>query len=890
MNTKHTGMDLENPAHVLQAIRNVQALFIKEFDPATTFSAALNTMIEITDSEFGFLDEVLSGENGEPCKLNLAMSNIAWDDESMRLYRDLSARRLEFRNLSNLAGLPVLEQKVIISNDADRDPRSGGVPEGHPPIHTYMGIPMFSGGEVVGVAGLANREGGYSEEMAVLLEPLLTSFTGIILAARVKRSEMELLKTLRANEETFRTVADFTYDWEYWVSPEGGFIYMSPSCQRISGYRAEEFLEDPDLMLRIVHHDDRDAVLKHLGKKNKTRSGNESLDYRIITREGEERWINHYSVPIFRKDGAYLGLRASCRDITERKQTEKELLSQHTYLEDLVKERTVELERRNRELVKAIADHEKAEAALRESEARYRLLAANASDVIFTLDMDLHFTYISPSVTRIRGYSIEEAMAQTTAEALTPASLEVAMKVFLEELELASSDSMEHWRPRTMELEETCKNGRTIWTETTFSFLRDEEQRPVGILGITRDISKRKQEEEERKNLMSRLALTQKMEALGKFAGGIVHDLNNFLYPILVNTQMLLEESTPNSQFHQTLSQSLYAIYKLRDLIRQVLSFSRSGEQQFTPVYVKTLVKETIAMLKSNFPTRVRIKQDLNCPVDRVLGDPTQIQQIIMNLCMNAVDSLKAQTGKVEVKLENMHLDPLQDHSELKAGEYLCLSVKDSGIGMTEEVLEHIFEPFFTTKEIGKGTGMGLAIIHGIIRSHGGAITVESEPGKGSQFNVYLPLIQGEYHTESHPVTQAKGNRTILLVDDEDIILKSIQRVMKGFGFDVITVKSGLEAIEVFSRIPECIDLVVTDMTMPGMTGIELTRKLIDVRSDIPIILCTGFNDAVNPQRARSMGIKGVLEKPADINELKSAIDQALDHESQMKGHATSTV
>jgi PAS domain S-box-containing protein len=881
MDQHHRDNDLGNPAHILHAIRKVQALYIKEHDPATTFSAALDTMLEITGSEFGFLDEVLTDAEGVMYKLNLALSNIAWDNGSMRLYDELITHRFEFRNLSNLAGLPVRDRRTIISNDPPRDPRSGGLPPGHPPIRSYMGIPLCYGGEVVGVAGLANREGGYTEEMADLLEPLLSAYTGIIMAARVKRKDKEHLETLRANEEKFRTVADFTHDWEYWISPGGDILYMSPSCERISGYSTEEFLADPELLEKVVHPEDQCPATVPGLQENPPPGGIESRDYRIVTRGGEERWINRICAPVYRKDGAFLGLRSSCRDITERKQAENKLKRYQSYLEDVVKEHTSELEKRNQELAREIAEHKKTELALRASDALYRLLAENASDIIFTMDADLRFTYVSPSVSRIRGYTVEEAMSQTIAEAMTPESLEVAMRLYLEEMEAESKNPRQARETRTAELEETCKDGSTIWTETTFTLLRDDEGNLVGLLGITRDISKRKQAEEEKKSLMNRFIQTQKMEALGKFAGGIVHDLNNFLYPILVNTQMLLEESSPGSSFHQTLSQSLKAIYKLRDMIKQILSFSRSGDQQFNPVHVKPLVKETLAMLKSHVPGKVRIKQTINGPLDMVLGDPTQIQQILMNLCMNAFDSLEGQTGKVEVRLENVRLDPEKDHCEVEAGDYLCLSVKDSGAGMTEEIMEHIFEPFFTTKELGKGTGMGLSVIHGIIRNHKGFITVESEPGKGSLFSVYLPLMHVEPAEKEHAPYPARGNRTILLIDDEEMILKSVQRMLKGFGYDVITVNGGVEAIEVFSRIPECIDLVMTDMTMPGMNGVDLAGRLIKIRPDIPIILCTGFNDAVNLQSAKRVGIKFVLEKPADIDEVKTAIGQALEPDGE---------
>jgi PAS domain S-box-containing protein len=402
------------------------------------------------------------------------------------------------------------------------------------------------------------------------------------------------------------------------------------------------------------------------------------------------------------------------------------------------------------------------------------------------------------------------------------------------------------------------------------------EQRNIQLKN---EINQRKQAEKENLNLLSQLIQTQKMDALGRFAGGIAHEMNNFLYPVLVNTQMLLEESSPNSSFHQTLEQSLKALYRQRDLIRQILSFSRKGHQQFIPVHVKPLVKEALAMLKSLIPSTIKFKQSMDSPFDTVLGDPTQIQQIIINLCTNAVDAMGKETGKIEVRLSKAHLEPYQQNSGIKEGEYLCLTVKDSGFGMTEEVMSHIFEPFFTTKEIGKGTGMGLAVIHAIIKNHGGIITVNSEPGKGSLFTVYMPLMAVDTLLEKKEVCPNEGKRTILLIDDEEIILKSIRKVLKVLRYEVVTVNSGYEALEVFSRIPDCFDLVITDMAMPLMTGEVLAGKLHKIRSDIPIILCTGLNDAVNELRAKEVGIRAILEKPADYDELKNAISMALESE-----------
>jgi signal transduction histidine kinase/CheY-like chemotaxis protein len=433
---------------------------------------------------------------------------------------------------------------------------------------------------------------------------------------------------------------------------------------------------------------------------------------------------------------------------------------------------------------------------------------------------------------------------------------------------VCSSDLEEELNRNREHLEELVK-------ERTWELEERNEQ-------LHEEILQRKQAEEEKKNLEHQLIQSQKMEALGRFAGGIAHDLNNMLYPALINTQMLLDETPPDSPIHQTLELSLKAIYRQRDLVRQILSFSRRDNQQFSPVKVKPLIKETVTMLRSLIPSTVKIKQSIDGYRDTVLGDPTQIQQIVLNLSRNAADAMASQNGRIEVSLGNIHLDPSQGYPDIVAGEYLSLAVTDTGCGMTPEVMSRIFEPFFTTKEVGKGTGMGLAVIHGIIKAHRGAISVESVPGKGSRFIVYLPLISEKAQaSEREPdmVNNSKGKGRILLIDDEEIILKSVRKVLKALGYEVVTGKSGFEAIDVFSRIPDRFDLVITDMTMPGMTGTELAGKLIEIRHDIPVILCTGYSDIVNKRVAKDIGICGMLEKPADIDDLKQAICRALAHE-----------
>ncbi len=294
----------------------------------------LGVLVRHTDSVFGFLDEVLYEPDGAPYKLNLALSNIAWDDDSRDLYDQLVARRLEFRNLNNLAGAPVLEKKTIVTNNPARHSRYQGMPKGHPPITSYMGIPVVFRDRIIGVAGVANRSGGYSDDIAASVNPLINACAAMIWGERILQRDRENRAALQSSRETFRLVADFTYDWEYWIAPDGSLPYVSPSCERITGYRPEAFQNDPGLMMRIIHPDDASPITDHLFVEYRlSELGICRMDFRIINRSGEERWISHVCQPVLGTDGQYLGRRASNRDISRRKRAEQELLEIRDHFE-----------------------------------------------------------------------------------------------------------------------------------------------------------------------------------------------------------------------------------------------------------------------------------------------------------------------------------------------------------------------------------------------------------------------------------------------------------------------------------------------------------------------------------------------------------------------------
>ncbi len=517
---------------------------------------------------------------------------------------------------------------------------------------------------------------------------------------------------------------------------------------------------------------------------------------------------------------------------------------------------------------------------IRESEARYRLLSDNISDVIWVLDLkDAGFSYVSPSVENIQGYTSEEFMKLSLEKIFPPQSLKYANALISEELNIDKAGAADPSRSKTMELKQYCKNGSTIWIEVTAKFIRDKDNRPISILGVSRDITERKKAEAEKKKLESKLQQAYKMEAVGTLAGGIAHDFNNILSAVIGYTELGLNEAANHPGLKKKLDEILKAGYRARDLVKQILAFSRQAEHEKKTVQAKLIVNEALKLLRASIPTTIEIRLNLMSDA-MVLADPTQIHQILMNLCTNAEHAMSEAGGILEVSLNNVNLDQnfAIRNPEINPGRYLCLTVSDTGQGMSKELIKRLFDPFFTTKTPDKGTGLGLSVVHGIIKSHGGAITVQSAPGKGSSFNVFLPVVEKQIQPGVEISLQVPtGNERILFIDDEKSITDLGRQVLEQLGYQVEARTSSIEALELFKNFSNDFDLVITDMTMPHMTGAKLARELMRIRPDIPIILCTGFSQSINEDQALKIGFRAFVMKPISIEQIARTIRQVLD-------------
>jgi signal transduction histidine kinase/ActR/RegA family two-component response regulator len=386
--------------------------------------------------------------------------------------------------------------------------------------------------------------------------------------------------------------------------------------------------------------------------------------------------------------------------------------------------------------------------------------------------------------------------------------------------------------------------------------------------------------QQEREVLLSELRQAQKMEAIGTLAGGIAHDFNNILTPILGYSEIALLSLDPEDQLYGDIQAIYQAGDRAKELINRILAFSRQHEDELSPLMMQPILKETIKLLRSTLPTTIEIRQNIDPNCGAVISDLTQFQQIIMNLSTNASHAMETSGGILEISLQEIKLsmDDALIKQGLSPGATACLTISDTGCGMDKATLARIFDPYFTTKEQGKGTGMGLAMVHGIVHSHHGHITVYSEPGKGTSFRIYFPIVSTETESKvAAPLASTVGGtERILLVDDEKAIATMLSTMLERLGYHVQPITDSVEALEMFKAQPELYDLVITDQTMPHLTGGELAKELLAIRADIPIILCTGFSASFTEELAKKIGIREYLMKPVIIQELTEKIRAAL--------------
>lgn len=408
--------------------------------------------------------------------------------------------------------------------------------------------------------------------------------------------------------------------------------------------------------------------------------------------------------------------------------------------------------------------------------------------------------------------------------------------------------------------------------------VKNEDGEVLYITVQGHDISEKVQAEQDKKNMEQLLQQAQKMEALGTLAGGIAHDFNNVLAVIIGNADLAGNTPGNERQQKQFIKRILTASHKAKDLVKQILAFSREAEIEKTLVNPRSVLLETVKLLRASIPTTISIVHRIDKECGEIWADPTQYHQIIMNLCTNAFHAMEENGGELTVTLTRKYMEKRHISDDLESGFYVCLTVRDSGHGISHNDMEKIFDPYFTTKTREKGTGMGLSIVHGIVKGHGGFMEVESAEGKGSAFTVYLPVSsEGKCREERSFESLVYGNEHILIVDDEEQLLEMTKNMLEALHYTVDTESSSRNALKIFSQNPEGYDLVVTDQTMPDMTGTELAKKILHIRSNTPIILCTGYSPDITADKIRAMGIRELAFKPLALEEMSKIVRSALD-------------
>nr|MBF0222693.1 PAS domain S-box protein [Desulfobulbaceae bacterium] len=660
-------------------------------------------------------------------------------------------------------------------------------------------------------------------EMFVALGILLIYFQNNKSILKSALDDLQIQEKLLSQSQKIAHLGSWHFDIKK------NILTWSAEQYRIFGRTPQEFRVTYEAFLDMIHPDDRSMV-----DTTYTNCINNNLPYecihRIIRSNGEVRTVLEKSEDIIDEKGETVHSFGFTHDITERKQVEDQLVqAKHEW------EETFDT------MHDAITIHDKEFNIIRCNQAVEKILGVSQQNL---LNQKCYLFYHGTNCPREK---------------------------------CPGRKAFESGKPSVVDFFEPHLNK---YVEVRALPRFDENKQVIGIIHIVRDITERNQAVQEKANLEKRLNQAQKMEAIGTLAGGIAHDFNNILGVVIGYTGMLKDDVPPGSRHQKDLEKVLSAANRAKDLVKQILAFSRQTQVDRLPIKIQPLIKEGLKMLRSSIPTTISITEDIDPTSGTVLADPTQIHQILMNLCTNAYHAMETTGGELAVTLKTTFIDA-DDQTmllHLSTGEYVELTVTDTGSGIGPDVIEKIFDPYFTTKEVGKGTGMGLAIIHGILKEYGGAITVDSQLGKGSTFRAYIPVIEKEALPEMEESEDIPtGIERILFIDDEELLAEMGKDMLDRLGYKVTVRRSSLEALTTFQNSPEEFDLIITDQTMPEMTGSDLACRIMQIRPGIPIILCTGYSNLIDEASAKALGIKEFTLKPLTKGVIFRLIRKVMD-------------
>jgi PAS domain S-box-containing protein len=642
---------------------------------------------------------------------------------------------------------------------------------------------------------------------------------------------------LRESEEKYRLLVEHQTDLIVKVDLEGRFLFASPSYCKMFGKTEEELLGKK--FMPQVHEADRKTTARAM--ENLYRPPYTAyIEQRVMTKDGWS-WLAWVDTAVRDENDNVVAIIGVGRDINDQKNAEKALI---------------------------------------ESERQVRLLLDSTAEAIYGLDLEGRCTFANPACVRLLGAeSVDELVGKNMHELIHHTRSDGSP---YPEGECRACEAFRTGKRIRVDDEFLWRSDGTSFPAEYWSHPIQEHDKFIGTVVAFLDITERKKLEKERRKIEGQLRQAQKMESVGTLAGGIAHDFNNILASVLGYTELAIDKvKEGNHNVLDYLEIVQQAGHRAKDLVHQILQFSRYADISFKPVEIRLIVKEALKLLRASLPATIKIKQKIQPVTEKVMADGSQIHQAVMNLCTNAFHAMREQGGILNVELFKEEVKaPVMCHgSQIAPGAYVVLLIKDTGCGMDNGVLQRIFEPYYTTKASSEATGLGLAVTNGIVKSHKGGICVESTPGVGSAFKLYFPLITVSKEAKSFELMPIKGgNESILIVDDEDFFVDFGAKVLAGLGYDVITANDSLKALEIFTSQPDRFDLVITDQTMPKMTGLELSRKLRAIRPHLPIIICTGFSEIISGKTADQIGVSHILYKPPTIRDLALAAKKVLDN------------